>query len=343
MYKLGFSLVEILYYFVIVYTAYAVLVVPITKITSRIGYKHAILVSSFVYVLYWIIFYQIKFHPIFYFIAPVLFAIQKCFYWPPYNADIAIHAANDQRGREVGVLFSLIEMMSIVAPLLGGFLSYQFGFPVMFILAGILMIASVVPLFQSPDIYTRHRFSFKNFFSVVRRYPRNFFAYWGYAEDLMLQSLWPIFVFLAVPYLFSVGIITTVASLIAVVVMLYLGKLLDEFQHLDVLPVSAVIYGLTWLFRFICTSLSAVVGFDIATRIGKGIVNVPMETITYEIAGDAGPDHAIAYTVFYEFSLSIGKIFTALLGIWILSSTGQISYVFILAGVLTMFYGLLRK
>jgi hypothetical protein len=73
------------------------------------------------------------------------------------------------------------------------------------------------------------------------------------------------------------------------------------------------------------------------------MVNVPLLATTYSIAGTNGPDHAIAYAVFYEFSLSIGKLFTALMAIWILSLTGSIPLVFVGVGVLTMFYALLRK
>ena len=72
-------------------------------------------------------------------------------------------------------------------------------------------------------------------------------------------------------------------------------------------------------------------------------MNMPLISTTFSIAGTKGPDHAIAYLVFYEFSLSIGKIITALLAIWILTATGNISLVFLMVGVLTMFYGLLKK
>ena len=343
LYNLGYTLPQIMFFYLIVYTAYVLLVLPITKITSRIGYKHAMLISTIVYVFYWLLLYQTKFHPSLFLIAPVLFGLQKCLFWPPYNADVSLNNVRQQRGREVGVLFSVIELAAIFGPILGGFLSYQFGFPVLFATAAFLMIASVYPLFQSPEIYTKHHFHFKNFWSIVKKYPYNFFGYWGYAEDLMLMSLWPIFMFLVIPQVFSIGAIITFASIIAVMVMLYLGKLVDKFKHVPFLQIAAVFYGLTWLFRSFATGIGSIISFDILTRLGKGTVAVPLLAQTFELGGEQGSDYAIAYAVFFEFSLALGKVLTALIAIWILTTTGSITHVFIAAGILTMFYALIRK
>ena len=343
LYGLGYTLIQILFYYVIVYVAYAVTIFPAAKLTGKIGFKHSILLGMIFYILYLILLYQIKFHPILFLIAPIFFALQKSFTWPPYNADVAIHNLKDQRGREVGVLFSLIEVACIIGPMLGGFVLYQFGFPMLFTLASVILLASVYPLFRSPEIYSRHEFRFKNFMDILRRYPRNFFAYWGYAEDLMLMSLWPLFMFFALPEVFSIGTIVTVASLIAIMVMLYLGKLFDNSKKLLLLPIGAVFYALSWQFRFLAQGVGAVIGFDIATRIGKAMVNVPLLAITFSIAGQKTQDFAIAYAVFFEFSLAIGKIVTALLAIWILMLSGSIPLVFLAVGIMTFLYGLLKK
>ncbi len=341
--SLGYSAVQVMVYYLLVYTAYALFVVPLTKITSRIGYKHAMLLAGVFQISYWLTLYGIKMEPNLFYVAPFLFAIQKSLFWPAYNADVALNNVKAQRGREVGVLFSVIELAAIVGPIVGGAISYQFGFFVLFCTAAVLTIMSVYPLFLSPEIYTRHRFHFKDFWTIIKSYPQNFFGYWGYAEDLMLMSLWPIFMFTVLPEFFSIGAIVTFASIIAVVLMLYLGKLVDRFKNFRFLPVAAVFYGLTWLFRSFVPNPAGILTFDILTRLGKGLVNVPLLYTTFEIAGRKGPDFAIAYAVFFEFSLAVGKIITALLAIWILTAGGSITDVFILAGALTMLYGLIKR
>ena len=300
LYGLGYSLVDILWFYCLVYLAYSILVFAGGKVISWIGYKHAIFWSNIFYIIYWILLYQLKFHPELFMIAPVYFALQKSLMWPAYHADIAKNSIKDQQGREVGVLFSLIQAASVVGPLLGGLIS-----------------------------------------AFLKTYPQNFFGYWGFAEDLMLMTLWPLYVFLAVPALLNVGLLVTVASFIAIVIMLYLGRFIDHQKKSHVLQIASVAYGLTWLVRQFAVGFPAVFAFDTLTRTGKALLNVPMTALTYKLAGQGTANYAIAHAVFAEFSLSVGKVVTALLCIWVLSSTQNIYYAFIVAGGLTMFYGLL--
>ncbi len=342
LWHLGYSLTRIIWFYMLVYLGYVLFVMPAAKITSRIGYKHSILLSNVFYVVYWILLFQIKSLPILFLAAPWFYALQKSFFWPPYHADIALHNRHGQRGREVGALFSLVEVASIVGPILGGVITGVFGFKILFIISALLSLFSVYPLFKSKEIYPLHQFHFSVFWKIVRKYPANFFGYWGYAEDLMLMTLWPIFVFTIMHGVLGVGILITVANLVAIMLMLYLGKVIDRKHHLDFLRIGSIFYGLSWFFRQFAVSLPGVFIFDTLTRIGKAVVNVPMTALTYHLADRHRTDLAMAYAVFYEFSLSIGKLFTALLAFWILTKTGNVYYVFMATGVLTMFYALLK-
>src|SRR4051812_34520016 len=79
LYKLGYSAIQLMLFYIVVYTSYAALIMPITKITAKIGYKHAIFISTIIYVGYWFLLYEIKFLPGLFFIAPILYGIQKSF------------------------------------------------------------------------------------------------------------------------------------------------------------------------------------------------------------------------------------------------------------------------
>lgn len=342
--SLGYSFVQIMWFYLLVYVGYVLLAGFGAKFASRFGYKHSIFVSNIFYVVYWLVLFSIKNYPVLFFVAPLLFALQKSWFWPAYHADVALFAPKKQRGREVGMLYSLMQVASIAGPVLGGLLSQAFGFFTLFVTAAVLMVVSVYPLFRSPEIKTRHNFQFRNLWRILRREPSAFFGYWGFAEDLMLMSLWPIYMFMIVPSVLNVGIITTIATLIGTVLMLYLGRLIDTATILKttLIRFTSIGYGLSWIFRFLGRSTLGILGFDTLTKIGKNILQVPLMSLEYEKAGRHDPDRAIAYAVFFEFSLSVGKIITALGAIAILSSGGSIFGVFALAGVLTMLYGFMK-
>lgn len=343
LFQLGHSVIKIMWFYAMVYAFYCLFVFFAAKITSRIGYKHSILIASLMLVLYWIVLYQIKYVPNLFYIAPMLFALQKSFFWPPYNSDIALNSQKKQRGREVGFLLSVIEVCSIAGPLLGGLISYTFGYKALFATAAILLVGAVYPLFRTPDIYAQHKFEFINLVKIFNKYKINFIGYWGYAEDLLLMSLWPLFIFSAVPFVIGVGGIATFAGITAAVLMLYIGKVTDRLEKHKVIRLTSFIYGLTWVFRFLAQNIPSIMLFDVLTKTGKAAVNVPMVSLTYDLAGRKNADHAIAYSVFYEFSLSVGKIVTALLAILILSYTNNFYLVFAAVGFMTMLYGLLKK
>ncbi|MDP3993947.1 MAG: MFS transporter [bacterium] len=342
LYTRGYQLTQIMWFYVQVYVWYAILISVGAKFASHYGYKHSIFLSNIFYVVYWILLLSIQNHPSLFYLAPVFFALQKSWFWPAYDADIALSSPPIQRGREIGALFSIIQLGLIIGPFVGGFISDSFGFAALFVAASVLMLFSAYPLFKSPDIHARHSFRLKNLWAVFKAHKINFFGYWGYAEDLMVMSLWPIFIFIAVSDFFEVGVISTIGAVIGTMIMLYIGKLTDRTDKRKLIRLSSLFYGVTWLFRFLSHGTVSVLGFDALTKAGKDTLNVPMVSLTFDHAAKRGPDYAIAYSVFYEFSLSIGKIVTALLAIAILGAGLSIFWVFAMAGILTMLYGLLK-
>jgi len=346
LYTLGYSLAEILWFYVQVYVCYALLVSVGAKFASRFGYKHAIFVANIFYVGYWFTLFYVRDYAGLLPVAALLFALQKSFFWPAYDADVALNSKQRQRGREVGVLFALIQIVFVAGPFLGGYVAHHFGFWWLFAAAAILMIFSAYPLFRSPEIYSRHHFKIRTLWQVIKERQTNFFGYWGYAEDLMVMSLWPIYIYIVVTDFQSVGVFSTIAAGLGTMLMLYAGKLADKMNKRAMILGTSMFYGVTWIIRFVATTAPIVLLFDVLTKGAKDSLNVPMNALTFERAAERDPDYAIAYSVFYEFSLSIGKIITAASGIIILALVSSemtgLFLIFALAGVLTTFYSFLR-
>ncbi|TSA45103.1 MFS transporter, partial [bacterium] len=286
LYTLGYSLTRIMWFFVEVYVLYLVFITLGAKFASRFGYKHSIFVSNIFYVAYWMTLFSIKSHPALILVAPAFYALQKSWFWPAYDAEVALATVKTQRGRETGVLYALTQFAFIIGPLVGGLVSENFGFFVMFSLASILMILSVYPLFTSPEVYSRHEFKFPNFFKMFSKHKRNFFGYWGYAEDLTIMSLWPVYMYLIIPDFLNLGLISTIATVIGTMLMLYIGKLSDSGSKRSLIRNTSTFYAATWIIRFMARDLWSVVTFDALTKTGKDLTSVPMTALTFERAGE---------------------------------------------------------
>ena len=344
LFGLGFSLIEILFFYAFVYTWYIVLAGFGAKLASHVGFKHSILLSNIAFVVYWIALFSIAQYHFLFYIAPVFFAIQKSLFWPAYDADIALAAKKDkdQEGREVGALKSVMVLAFVVGPVIGGFVSEAFGFFSLFVLASLVMLFSAYPLFRTKDLYSEHEFSFKMLLKIFSEHKQNFFAYWGYAEDLMVMSLWPVFMFIVIADVSNVGVVATIAALVSAAIMLYAGRLTDKIDKRKIVRISAIITSVLWIFRFFGRTLVGVLTFDILTKSSRSVLGIPLVTISYQHAAKKGTDYAIAYGVFYEVSLSVGKVLMALVGITILYFTGSVFLVFAFAGLMTLLYTLIK-
>src|SRR3989338_6920287 len=128
LWSLNYSLIDILLFYLQIYVWYAVLISVGARFASRFGYKHSLLVSNVFYVLYWLALFSIKSHPMLFFAAPVIFALQKSWLWPAYDADMSLNSGGRQQGRETGALISMIQMVFVIGPFLGGAIVASFGF-----------------------------------------------------------------------------------------------------------------------------------------------------------------------------------------------------------------------
>ena len=343
LYQSGFRAVSIMWYYVQVYCWYLVLLMFGAKFATKFGFKRAILISNLIYPIYWLVLYHVRSHIGFFALAPFLFALQKCFFWPAFNSLAALDSVARQRGRQMGLVFGIGQIAAMIGPLIAGWISQKLGFEVLFAMTSCLIVLSSVPLFRSAEIYPGSEFSIWKLVAFARRNKRNIIGYWGYAEDLMLMSLWPLLTFIVVKGYLGVGFINTFASIVAAVLMLYIGRAADQTEKPKLIEAGSFFYGLTWLFRFVAVDPISVMIFDSLTKIGKALVNIPMISLTYDIARLKNSGFSLMYVVFFETSLTIGKILTGLSAIVILSFTNNIYLVFVLVGVLTFFYSFLNK
>jgi len=343
LYHVGFRLTAIMWFYVQVYCWYCVLIMFGAKFAQKFGLKHTILIGNCFYLLYWTGLFLIGKHPFLFVITPLIFAIQKSFLWPAFDTLASLASNHSERGRQVGIIMVLSDLAFIVGPFFGGLISQNFGFYYLFLAAGVMTILSCIPLFFTKEIKFSDSFQIRKLLKFVLENPRNFFGYFGFAEDLMLMSLWPILMYIILHQFFGVGLVTTFASLVACMLMLYIGKIADYSKKSKLVGEISFFYALTWFFRFVAVDVVSVLIFDTLTKIGKGLMVIPMESLTFEIARQKSGSFTLLYATFFEFSLSFGKIITALASILILHLTNNIYLVFIFVGFLTLFYSFLTN
>ncbi|HYC79715.1 MAG TPA: MFS transporter [Candidatus Binatia bacterium] len=333
---LGFSMQQVMYFFLAVYGIYLVILPLGAKVAAKKGYEHAILYSTLFMVLYWALLFAAQEVNFWIYLAPIALAVQKCLYWPAFYADMARFSSADQRGRENSGLYALVSIIFILGPFLGGYLLSEFGYSSLFIVATVLMLLSNLPLFSTIEQFTPKEYKYSDTLAMFKAYPKQMVGYWGFGEELTQLVIWPIFIFMTIPDFFDFGTIISISTLIATAVMLYVGVLTDRGNAKHVLiRTFSVFNAIFWFIRPYFPNFKGIVTTNTLGTIGKHSLIVPITSMTYDRANET---HIMPYLVFFEQNLIIGKLLMILSVLVVLQFTTSFLPLFFLAGIFSLLF-----
>jgi len=332
---LGWDLTKILLFFAAVYFFYILFVPYGAALASKKGYKHALVYNIPFQVGYWLMLFYLPGHEKFVIVAAAFLAMQKAFFWPAFQAELARFSDSDQRGRESSLAWSIASFTYIIGPFIGGFISENFGVRALLIVAAAVYFTMFIPIFASPDAVDKKPYRFRDTLSYYRRFPREGLVYAGFGEELVMLAAWPVFIFSLVPDFMDLGLLVAGATLFATLVMLYVGKIVDKGESRQSLKLGVTGSIVAWLSRFLISTAGAVFIVDSLLRITRNLFFIPITKFIYDRAND---EKIMAYVVFFEQTLSIGKLAAALAGALVFYLTESYGAVFVLAAAFTLLY-----
>ncbi len=308
LWRQGFSVAVILWFFLGVYVAY-LFVMPLgAKFATRFGYEHSMLVSTFAQVAYYAALYLIAYDWRWAVPAAGLYAAQKALYWPAYHADFARYSDPTEEGKEVSGMTVGLSLVYVAGPLLAGaILTLTGSWALLFGFGCVIILLSNWPLMRTAEQFTPREFPYAD---TYRRLldpdnRRALLGYMGFGEELVVLVLWPIFISTVVTAYVEIGAVAAGATLITALATLYIGKLTDEHNKHSVLKFSTLLYAFGWLMRIFVQNPVGVFLLDSWSRLTKNIVAVPLTAITYERAKARSVMDTV---VAFEMSLVVGKI-----------------------------------
>lgn len=306
LYTLGYSLHAIAGYYLTVYALYVFLLPIGARFAARFGYSRSILLGSSLFIPYYLALFGLAHTPWLFYAAPVLFMLQKIFYWPAFHADFASYSSSGEVGREIGEASLVNTIVSILGPIAGGAVIAGFGFPTLFVVVALLVLLSNIPLLGSRMAATRESFSYAGAWRQVfdAAHWRFFIAYAGYGEETVYMIFWPIFVFSAVAGALRVGVIMTAAGLLTSLVLLYIGKLADARSRPSMVHAASVATAVTSIMRGAVFSAVTFVFGETLYRVSRGGLDLPLITELYSRAKRRG---ALRTVTAFEMSLAVGK------------------------------------
>lgn len=350
LYSIGYNLQEIMFFYLITYLLYIIIIPLGGKFAKLKGYEVGIFIGSVLFIVYYVGLYFIGQFSWLFYIAPIVLALQKAFYWPAYHADFADFADDSEEGKQIGSMTVISSLVFILGPAIAGFIIMQWGYGALFFIASILFLTSNIPTLITKEKFVAQDFSYRQayvrLFSKQNR--KEFLAYTGFGEEFVVLVVWPVYISLLITNAFDLGLIMTLATFVTTALTLYIGKLSDIKNKRKILGLGSAFYSLAWFIRIFIYNTWGVFFVDSMSRLGKNTIAVPLTAITYEKAKETGMDkrsQVMDKILFFEMGLVIGKLFAILLIylalFFVADQIMAFKITFVLAGAMSLLYMLL--
>lgn len=236
-------------------------------------------------------------------------SVQNSFLWNSEHLFVSRAMNMERKSRDLATMESLRRVVKIVTPLAGGLIAALAGEAWLTAAAAIIVTLALIPIWRIDRIAGGHMKDENLKYSLKFAPARDLIANFGFnAHTLVGVMVWPVYLAIFVPDFQSIGIIITVASLIAVIVLQFAGKRGDMGKSYRILVEGTAGSSMVHIMRilassnpFVITAISAlydvVLGYQqnpwtslYYTHARKGGINYIM---SMEIMGD------IAYVVIF--------------------------------------------
>lgn len=265
---LGFSFPEVLLWFLAKRAVQPFALRIMSGVSNRIGIKKTILLSLLMFPVYYLLLWQLTFVDWLFFPSALLFGWILTTYWSQELTLFMEVAKSKKAGIQRGTVGSLKNIISFIAPLLGGIIFTLLGMPLLIVLAAVVLLFSIVPLLSIKEAHFRltipkHDHTKKH---TIPPHVVGELLFRGFMHA-STTTFFPVFLFLLGFTILDVGIVGTIFGLSGIVAPLVIGKLIDQNRHRVVIG-CAVLGMITWasliLFPGKILFLAAAVALDIA-------------------------------------------------------------------------------
>jgi len=287
LYQLGHSLSSIFLFFALVSIFFLITLFPSAKLASKIGLKHAILLSVPFLIIFFLLLFSLERFSWPLWLLALFVGTHSSLFWFSYHTEFARFSTKKKRGHQVGVTKIIVAVFGVLGPLFGAIILSFLGFNVLFILVSVLLFASAFPLFMSREVREPFDLSLKGFFRGHKI--KNILGYMGNGIEVRIATvLWPLFVFIFIfdqKYL-SLGALVSVTFTFSLIATIIISKFSDINRRLT-LKLGVIFNSIIWIVKsFLITPLQIFFS-DAFYGISQTSVSIPFQALSYDKAKEA--------------------------------------------------------
>lgn len=345
LYQIYDSINFVLLYYGLIYFLYLLFAAPGAMIATRLSFRRSMMLSIVFGIVTYVGLIYIESNV--FLITSLLIitgTIERALYWVPFHSGVGKFVDQKIRGRTLSLFSSVGSLMTIVLPVAAGFIIAAYGFDVLFVIAILLYISSLIPMLTMQPINEFYTFGYIQTWKVLfhKRDRKILITYVAEgAVDFINFLIWPIFIWQLLDGNYQVvGIVASLVVLVTILLKLIMGNFTDKLDKKKLLRYGTILYSIGWLLKIFVHTASQIFVVSTYHSLSGVAMRTPFDTIRYEKSADAG--HYIdEYTVMREMSLNIGRVLMAIFLFILFNFVGGLTIAFAIAAVAVLFINLI--
>lgn len=225
--------------------------IPLGSLTKKIGFSRAFFFSYLLRLCGFVGLLFVPQYPLLLVVVAGIEGVQSNLFWPGFFTLFCQHSDGKRLGSTLGLLQFFLQLAGSIAPALGGFLAYRFGFTSLFLFAAVLQLVSlsIIGLLQVDR--NHDAVSWKEFVRWMRRpnFIRDGISYAGRYFNDAVTLIWPLYIYLIVGGVDRVGYLFTVSLILALVCVVAVGVYLDRAKSSFSFYLSGTGLAVLWIVR----------------------------------------------------------------------------------------------
>lgn len=248
----------------------------------------------------------------------LLYGLEEGFYFSVYNTIESDGITNKERAKFAGNYKAVKSILSIVFPLMFGGLIHATGFIKSLIIVLVIVILQIILsfIFKDKNIPKGDKTNLKKFYKIAKEnkliknvYINRFFAGLTYSEGALL-SIVTIYIIKVFSTSVSLGIFTSIFSLISCVIGLLFARCIKEKYYNPLVKISMVFTVISLCSMIINCNFATIVIYNFCQTFSKGL----MDLINCNSASNVSNIEAlreefkVEYWLGHEAALFVGRV-----------------------------------
>jgi MFS family permease len=302
-------------FYAVVSLLYVFFLVPGMKLTNYVGFSRTLAVSMIFAVVHYVILYFTTMNNLLLYLPALIISLVgfRLFHWVPYHVDFTQFTKGGSRGRDVSLMFATVAFMSMLGPILAGYIIETSSYSVLFGVSIVLMTFAGFSYLFVPEVIERFTWTYKQ--TVQNLFSKDFRPILvgdvaNGAETVVNLIAWPIFLFVLLDgNMLEIGGLSALIVGVTILIQVFVGRYIDARQgnSISTLKHGSIFYAAGWIIKIFVVSAAQVFLVGLYHNITRIFIQTPYNSILYDMSGDQG-QYVDEFTVMREMANHIGRI-----------------------------------